>query len=82
MTEVTLVDHMGTDLSVVNAARVSFNKKSQWGHHVPGQGIFELKKGDIKQGLFSILLNTVIGLPLVMLHYHITSRHQSLLHGS
>ena len=48
MTEVTLVDHMGTDLSVVNAARVSFNKKSQWGHHVPGQGIFELKKGDIK----------------------------------
>ena len=48
MTEVTLVDHMGTDLAVVNAARVSFNKKSQWEHHVPGQGIFELKKGDIK----------------------------------
>ena len=46
--KVTLVDSMGTDLSVVNAARVSFNKKSQWGHHVPGQGIFELKKGDIK----------------------------------
>ena len=45
---VTLVDSMGTDLSVVNAARVSFNKKSMWGHHVPGQGIFELKKGDIK----------------------------------
>ena len=45
---VTLIDHMGTDLSVVNAARVSFNKKSMWGHHVPGQGIFELKKGDIK----------------------------------
>ncbi|SVA66139.1 uncharacterized protein METZ01_LOCUS118993, partial [marine metagenome] len=33
---------MGTDLSVVNAARVSFNKKATWGHHVPGQGIFEL----------------------------------------
>ena len=45
---VTLIDSMGTDLSVVNAARVSFNKKSQWGHHVPGQGIFELKKGDVK----------------------------------
>ena len=27
---VTLVDHMGTDLSVVNAARVSFAKDSQW----------------------------------------------------
>ena len=27
---VTLVDHMGTDLSVVNAARVSFGKVSQW----------------------------------------------------
>lgn len=28
--EVTLVDHMGTDLSVVNAARVSFAKESEW----------------------------------------------------
>ena len=30
MIEVTLVDHMGDDLSVVNAARVSFGKKSEW----------------------------------------------------
>jgi len=45
---VTLIDSMGTDLTVANAARVSFNKKSNWGHHVPGQGIFELKKGDVK----------------------------------
>ena len=30
MIEVTLVDHMGSDLSVVNAARVSFGKKSDW----------------------------------------------------
>ena len=45
---VTLIDHMGTDLSVVNAARVSFNKNSNWGHHVPAQGIFELKEGDKK----------------------------------
>lgn len=45
---VTLVDSMGTDLSVVNAARVSFNKKATWGHHVPAQGIFELKEGDKK----------------------------------
>ena len=28
MSEVTLIDHMGTDLSVVNAARVSFAKES------------------------------------------------------
>ena len=45
---VTLIDSMGTDLSVVNAARVSFAKNSNWGHHVPSQGIFELKKGDVK----------------------------------
>jgi len=30
MIEVTCIDHMGNDLSVVNAARVSFNKKSTW----------------------------------------------------
>ena len=30
MIKVTYVDHMGSDLSVVNAARVSFNKKSDW----------------------------------------------------
>jgi len=27
---VTLIDKMGSDLSVVNAARVSFNKKTEW----------------------------------------------------
>ena len=30
MIEVTYIDHMGSDLSVVNAARVSFGKKSVW----------------------------------------------------
>ena len=30
MIEVTYVNHMGNDLSVVNAARVSFGKESQW----------------------------------------------------
>ena len=30
MMEVRLVDHMGSDLSVVNAARVSFAKESEW----------------------------------------------------
>lgn len=28
--QVTLIDHMGSDLSVVNAARVSFDKQSEW----------------------------------------------------
>ncbi len=28
--KVKLVDSLGTDLSVVNAARVSFDKKAQW----------------------------------------------------
>jgi len=28
--EATYIDHMGTDLSIVNAARVSFGKKSEW----------------------------------------------------
>lgn len=28
--DVKLIDHMGTDLSVVNAARVSFDKVSEW----------------------------------------------------
>ena len=27
---VDLIDHMGSDLSVVNAARVSFDKESSW----------------------------------------------------
>ena len=30
MIEVIYIDHMGSDLSVVNAARVSFGKKSDW----------------------------------------------------
>ena len=30
MINVTLIDNMGSDLTVVNAARVSFNKKSEW----------------------------------------------------
>ena len=30
MIKVTYIDHMGSDLSVVNAARVSFGKGSEW----------------------------------------------------
>jgi len=38
--EVSLIDHCGTDLSVVNAARVSFHKESEW-EAVPGKELFE-----------------------------------------
>lgn len=31
---VSLVDYMGDDISVVNAARVSFNKRSEYEHYI------------------------------------------------
>lgn len=37
MIKATYIDHMGSDLSVVNAARVSFGKKSDWKHPSIGQ---------------------------------------------
>jgi len=36
MIDITLIDYMGTDLSVVNAARVSFGKKSGWAKFTAG----------------------------------------------
>jgi len=39
--KVDYVDHMGTDLSVVNAARVSMHKKSAWANSVKGHVDFE-----------------------------------------
>ena len=36
--QVSLVDHMGTDLSIVNAARVSFHKESDWEYHLDENG--------------------------------------------
>jgi len=38
--EVKLIDHMGSDLTVVNAARVSFDKVSEW-DEVPDAGPIE-----------------------------------------
>jgi thymidylate synthase (FAD) len=49
--KVEYVDHMGSDLSVVNAARVSFHKKSDWDYGDGLGGFAEkphLKSGDIK----------------------------------
>jgi thymidylate synthase (FAD) len=45
--KVEYIDHMGDDLSVVNAARVSFDKESEWDYGVDGyEG--HLKQGDAK----------------------------------
>ena len=47
--EVTLIDHMGSDLSVVNAARVSFNKESDWENITPAGPVRDvLKESDEK----------------------------------
>jgi thymidylate synthase (FAD) len=44
--EATVIDHCGNDLSVVNAARVSFHKESKW--EINGQHSKVLAQGDIK----------------------------------
>lgn len=44
--EANVIDHMGSDLSVVNAARVSFHKESKWESN--GQNFKRLTEGDIK----------------------------------
>ena len=48
MITATYVDHMGSDLSVVNAARVSFGKKSDWEWEGPILKRGELKPNDAK----------------------------------
>ncbi len=40
--KVDYVDHMGTDLTVVNAARVSFDKESEWEYEDRGGGSLDL----------------------------------------
>jgi thymidylate synthase, flavin-dependent len=47
MTQITttLIDHMGSDLSVVNAARVSFGKKSEWEHKTITDTRYEVGSG-------------------------------------
>jgi thymidylate synthase (FAD) len=49
--EVMYIDHMGTDLTVVNAARVSFDKESDWEYtpfDASKPNVDVLKKGDKK----------------------------------
>ena len=42
---VELIDHMGSDLSVVNAARVSFHKKSDWDKNSYGEYFYNSDTG-------------------------------------
>jgi thymidylate synthase (FAD) len=44
---VSLIDYMGSDLTVVNAARVSFNKESEW-EEIDHEGIGHLTEKDSK----------------------------------
>jgi len=48
--EATLIDYMGDDLRVVNAARVSFAKESFWDDSVPARltGLPQLHEKDVK----------------------------------
>lgn len=46
--KVDLIDYMGSDLTVVNSARVSFNKESEWEEPYVGAGYEELKASDKK----------------------------------
>ena len=46
--EAELIDFSGTDLTVVNSARVSFDKESDWNKDIPATGIQELKESDVK----------------------------------
>ena len=45
----TYIDHMGTDLSVVNAAKVSFGKRSEW-HYERSDGTVSPKTSDRMRG--------------------------------
>lgn len=47
-TTVQLIDHMGSDLSVANAARVSMAKESEWEYNAPGGQLPCLADRDVK----------------------------------
>jgi|TARA_R100000479_G_scaffold170099_1_gene112460 thymidylate synthase (FAD) len=43
-----LISYSGDDLTVVNSARVSFDKESIWEKDIPATGLKELKESDVK----------------------------------
>ena len=44
--EAELISYSGDDLTVVNSARVSFDKESIWEKDIPATGLKELKESD------------------------------------
>ena len=51
--KVDLIDYMGSDLTVVNSARVSFNKEAEWdryiatvGEHVEGDQMTDWERNE------------------------------------
>ena len=46
--EAKLIGNSGSDLTVVNSARVSFDKESSWEKDIPATGLKELKETDTK----------------------------------
>ena len=65
--EVELKDHMGDDLSVVNAARVSYSKKATWGWN---DGTY-LKDKDVKLVNYLAKHNHWIPLGHASMQFHI-----------
>jgi thymidylate synthase (FAD) len=59
---VELIDSMGDDLRIVNAARVSFSKQSTWAAYGPDGG--ELREAD--EGLIGYLMRNRHGTPFEM----------------
>lgn len=58
---VRLVEFAGSDLAVVNAARVSYDKQTDWEEAVPGGAEFRLAEGD--KGLLRYLMKNRHGTP-------------------
>ena len=77
--KVDLVDKMGSDLTVVNAARVSFAKKSNW-DDIPLQKVMYSRPQ--MHDLLSILQNMITGVHLHTHHYSFISKHLYSLHDS
>ena len=68
--EVTLLDHMGSDLNVVNAARVSFHKESEWDIVAPEGEDYVVHPGDP----FDLKLNAQ---DVKLINYLVKHKHTS-----
>ena len=78
--KVDLVDKMGSDLTVVNASRVSFAKKSDWDHSIPFAEGNVLKDTDVR--LIKYLAKHNHWVHLHTHHYSFVLKHPYSLHDS